>query len=111
MAEPGEPERRSGRHFEHYAERIEAYYLFDEAAADLAFAILKVLSQTEELMAEAAVRDAVATEIPVTDENLFQKTLKLLVKDHYLARSVSDSDRRYRFKYGIVQRWWFKNRG
>ena len=98
-------------HFEHYAERIEAYYLFDEKAEELAFAILKVLSHAEEPMAEAAIWDAVTAEVELTNENLFQKTLKLLVKDHYLARTVSDGDRRYRFKYGIVQRWWLKNRG
>ncbi len=98
-------------HFEHYAERIEAYYLFDETADELAFAILKTLSHADEPMSEAAIQEAVAAEVVVTSENLFQKTLKLLVKDHYLTRSVSDGDRSYRFKYGIVQRWWYKNRG
>ncbi len=98
-------------HFEHYAERIEAYYLFDETAEELAFAILKILSHATEPMPEAAIRDAVAAKVAVTSENLFQKALKLLVKDHYPTRFVSDGDRSYRFKYGIVQRWWHKNRG
>ncbi len=98
-------------HFEHYAERIEAYYLFDKSAEELAFATLKTLSHAEEPTTEAAIRDAVATEVVVTSENLFQKTLRLLVKDHYLTRLVDDSERRYRFKYGIVRQWWQKNRG
>ncbi len=97
-------------HFEHYAERIEAYYLFHETAEELAFAILKILSRIEAPMAEAAIRDAVSAEVPLTSENLLHKTLALLVKDHYLVRTV-DGDRTYRFKYRIVQRWWLKNRG
>lgn len=98
-------------HFSHYAERVEAYYLFDELAEALAFAILKVLSHASEPMTEAEIWDGVGTEMELTNENLFQKTLALLVKDHYLTRTVSDSTRSYRFKYGIIQRWWVKNRG
>ena len=98
-------------HFEHYAERIEVYYLFDETAEELAFAILKILCHADEPMPEETIRDAVVTQLELTNENLFHKTLALLVKDHYLVRAVRDGERSYRFKYGIVRRWWLKNRG
>ena len=98
-------------HFAHYAERIEVYYVYDEAAVELAFAILKILCHADEEMSEAAIRDGVAVEVELTSENLLQKTLALLVKDHYLVRTVRDGGRSYRFKYGIVRRWWLKNRG
>ncbi len=98
-------------HFEHYAERIEVYYLFDKAAEELAFAILKILCHADEPMPEEAIRDTVAVELDLSSENLLLKTLALLVKDHYLVRAVRDGERSYRFKYEIVQRWWLKNRG
>ncbi len=98
-------------HFGHYAERIEAYYFFHETAERMAFAILKVLSRTDETKTESSIQEAVDAEVPITDPNLFQKILTLLVKDHYLVRELRHGSRSYRFKYGIVRRWWLKNRG
>ena len=98
-------------HFRHYAERIEAYYLFDKQAKALAFAILKELCRTDRPIAEEAIWNAVVAQMELTDRNLFQKTLETLMKDHYLRREVQDEDRTYQFKYGIIRRWWLKNRG
>lgn len=98
-------------HFAHYAERIEGYYVFHETAEQLAFAILKILCCADEPMPEVVIRDNTAAQIEVTNENLFHKTLGLLVKDHYLTRTIRDGDRSYRFKYEIVRLWWLKNRG
>ncbi|MCP4549722.1 MAG: hypothetical protein GY835_24970 [bacterium] len=98
-------------HFDHYAERIEAYYLYDERSDDLALLILKILSHAGQPMAEGQIWDDAVAQIELTSEVLFQKTLNLLVKDHYLVRTVRGSARSYAFKYRIVQRWWLKNRG
>ena len=98
-------------HFGHYAERIEAYYLFHEQAEALALAVLKELCHSEHLMSEEAIRDAVAAQMELTDRNLLQKTLELLAKDHYLHREVRNGERTYRFKYTIIRKWWLKNRG
>ena len=98
-------------HFGHYAERIEAYYLFHKQAENLAFTILQTLCQTGQPMAEDAIWNAVVAQIELTDRNLFQKTLAMLMKDHYLQRKVQARERTYRFKYDIIRRWWLKNRG
>ena len=98
-------------HFGHYTERIEAYYVFHEQAEDLAFAILQTLCHTDQPMTEEAIWDAIVAQMELTDRNLFQKTLALLMKDHYLQRKVQGGERAYRLKYDIIRRWWLKNKG
>lgn len=98
-------------HFGHYAERIEAYYVFHEQAEALAFAILQTLCHTDQPMTEEAIWDAAVVQMELTDRNLFQKTLAMLMKDHYLQRDIQGEERTYRFKYDIIRRWWLKNRG
>jgi len=98
-------------HFGHYAERIEAYYLFHKQAEDLAYTILDTLCRTGQPMTEEAIWDAAVTQMELTSRNLFQKTLAMLVKDHYLQRNDQGGERAYQFKYGIIRKWWFKNRG
>lgn len=98
-------------HFGHYAERIEAYYVFHEQADRLAFSILNVLCQSSELKTEEEIWNEVAAQIELTDKNLFKKTLAMLVMDHYLERRRQEEERAYRFKYDIIRRWWLTNRG
>lgn len=98
-------------HFEHYAERIEAYYLFHERAEDLAYVILNTLCRSDQPMTEEAIWDAAVAQMELTSSNLFQKTLAMLVKDHYLQRRIQGEERSYQFKYDIIRAWWLKNRG
>ncbi len=98
-------------HFRHYAERIEAYYLFHEHAKNLAFIILEVLCQNEKPMPEGELWNKVVAEIALTDKRFFQKVLGVLMYDHYLNRVFENEERRYMFKYDIIRRWWLKNRG
>jgi len=98
-------------HFRHYAERIEAYYLFHEEAKTLAFVILKTLCQNERAMTEAAIWDAAVAQMELTDRDFFQTVLEMLMKDHYLKRQIQNKGRTYQFKYGIIRKWWLKNRG
>ena len=98
-------------HFSHFTERIEVYYQFDEQAQELAFAILRVLCRKRSLLSEKGIWDSVSLDMPLTNRDFFQKTLALLIKDHYLIRGERKGERAYRFKYRITQEWWLKNRG
>lgn len=98
-------------HFLHYAERIESYYVFDDRAEPLAYAVLDHLSRSPSPEKESTIENVVSAEIPLESRNLLQKVLTLLVKDHYLVRRRVEGERTYGFKYGIVQQWWLKNRG
>ena len=39
------------------------------------------------------------------------ESLELLQHDNYLVRDTSTGERRYRFRYGIMRRWWQINKG
>ncbi|MBI4774356.1 MAG: hypothetical protein HY788_09295 [Deltaproteobacteria bacterium] len=98
-------------HFGHYAERIQAYYPSRFQQRDIAFEILKSLCRSDESLGEDDILNHVAAQMVVTDRNLFQRVLGLLVKDHYLRRDHDEKNRLYQFKYDIIRRWWLKNRG
>jgi hypothetical protein len=98
-------------HFRHYAERIEAYYLFHEKARPLAYAILNALCHIDQWMVEEAIWEAAVAQLELTDRNFFLSVLEMLVNDHYLNRTLQEKERIYRFKYNIIKKWWLKNRG
>jgi len=98
-------------HFGHYAERIAAYYPPHLRQKELALEILKSVCRSDEWLSEDDILNRVAAQMVVTDNNLFQRVLGLLVKDHYLRREHHVKNRFYQFKYGIIKRWWLANRG
>jgi hypothetical protein len=73
--------------------------------------ILNIICRSEQPMAEDDIWDATITQIELTDKSFFQKTLAMLVKDHYLQRRLQADERAYQFKYNIIRKWWQKNRG
>jgi hypothetical protein len=97
--------------FSHYSERIKVYYVFDPMARDLAYAILDVVCRSAAPIKETSIWDAVVAQIELTKRDLFRETLDMLERDHYLVRSEVEGERAYRFKYGIIRRWWQKKRG
>ena len=94
-------------HFRHYVERIEIYYRFHEHAVDIAYSILSTLCQTDQPMTKEAIWKAVATQNESINRYLFQKTLSMLVKDHYLSYKNLGGEKIYQFKYNIVKKWLF----
>jgi len=62
-------------------------------------------------MTEAAIWDAAVAQMELTDRDFFQTVLEMLMKDHYLKRQIQNKGRTYQFKYGIIRKWWLKNRG
>ena len=98
-------------HFRHYAERINAYYLFHEEAKKLAFLILKILCHKDQATSEDGIWDEAVAKMELSDRNFFQSVLEMLLKDHYIKRQMQSGERTYQFKYNIIKRWWLTNRG
>ncbi|MBT4087735.1 MAG: ATP-binding protein [Deltaproteobacteria bacterium] len=96
--------------FRNTAERIETYYKklnADQRASD----ILKMLSHKESFVQEKAIIDYIRSQMTVEHDSEVVSTLELLLDDNYLDRDTSTGERRYRFKYDIMRRWWKINRG
>ncbi len=100
-------------HFGHYAERIFVYYNFHEKSRELASCILDEISRCAEAQDENTLLNTIKHKIELKngDISLFKQTLSLLQKDHYLRREDVNELRKYRFQYGIIKKWWLKNRG
>jgi uncharacterized protein len=97
-------------HFAHYAERIEAYYVFDDHVETTAYALLDALSRADTPMTESQLQDVAAAHVEGLREVALKKTLDHLVKDRYLVREQHEGERIYRFRYGLIQKWWVRNR-
>lgn len=92
------------------AERIRTRYKSMKMDG-IANAVMRLLcpkrgAQPESAIVEKLIADGVASNI-----DTIQPVLELLLRDHYLSRSISKGTRMYRFKYEIMRRWWRLNRG
>lgn len=96
---------------EHFRERLGMYYngsLDDTAGlrvrdADIARAILDHLAVTDEPQSIDHIWGIVKSSFKITDRNHIVEILKSLALDHYLD---NDPDRRYSFRFPLIQRWW-----
>lgn len=96
--------------FSNAAERIDNYYarLGFNYQANL---ILKMLSQEEDFASEKDIIHHIRQQMTVEYDEVVLSTLELLLDDNYLVRDTSTGERRYRFRYGIMRRWWGINKG
>ncbi len=90
----------------HYRTRIDVYY---QEKAKLALAVLDVLAASEEPNSVNAILSTLNSQSDEFDdrEQLLQ-ILKLLERDHYLARNL---DGEYSFRFNLIRRWWQLDRG
>jgi len=96
--------------FSDSAERIEKRYKrlnMDRIAS----AVTRLLCRRRSTLAENEIVDALVQQGLATDAAGVAPAFDLLLRDHYLARSVSRGRRLYKFKYEIMRRWWLLNRG
>lgn len=101
---------------EHFRERLETYYsgTIDDTTgaairnADIARAILDHLAVGKEPQSIEQVWGVVKGGFRITDRNHVVKMLQPLALDHYL---VSDTKRRYAFRFPLIQRWWTMAQG
>ena len=96
--------------FKNAADRVENYY--SKLGADrLATLILKYLSHVETYVREKEIVEFVCGQTVVDRDDTVLATLELLLDDNYLVRDTSSGERRYRFRYDIMRRWWRINKG
>ena len=96
--------------FSNAAERIETYYA-KLGANRQATLILKMLSHEETFVSEGNIIDYIRPQMVIEHDDVVLSTLELLLDDNYIVRDTSQGERRYRFRYGIMRRWWEINRG
>lgn len=96
--------------FSDAAKRIGTHYA--KLHADhLALNILRKLSHEEGLVSEKDIINHVCSHMVVEHDETVLSTLELLRDDNYIVRDTSSDGRRYRFRYGIMWRWWRINKG
>ncbi len=93
------------------AQRIETYYA-KLGVARQASLILKMLSHSKKhFVRESDIIEHLRSQTVVEHDGDILATLELLIEDNYLVRDSTRRERRYRFRYGIMRRWWKINRG
>jgi hypothetical protein len=96
---------------EHFRGRLETYYsgttkstsdamIRDE---DIAMAILDHLSLADKPQSIDEVWNVAKSQFEITDRNHIVQMLRSLSLDHYL---VSDIEKRYMFRFPLIQGWW-----
>jgi hypothetical protein len=96
---------------EHFRERIETYYngtIVDTSAVairdeDIARTILDHFAVATEPQSIDQVWAVVKSNFKITDRNHIVEMLRSLALDHYL---VSDNEKRYSFRFPLIQVWW-----
>ena len=96
---------------EHFRERLETYYsgTIDDTSGttirdeEIARAILDHLAVTNNPQSIDQVWNIVKANFKITDRNHIVKMLRSLALDHYLK---SDTEKRYSFRFPLIQSWW-----
>lgn len=96
--------------FRDAAERIDTHYA-RLGVEGKAREILKHLCQAKGYVAETEIMAHIRSQMTVEHDDEVLAVLELLREDHYLTRKVTRGQRRYRFLYEIMRRWWRLNRG
>ncbi len=90
----------------HYRERIDTYY--SGAEQTLALGILDELAATDLPLSQRELLDRLNVQSIGQDLEQVRKVLKLMGRDHYV---LQQPDGGYRFKFGLIQRYWKLSRG
>ena len=91
-------------------ERVEKRYKrlgMDRISAE----VLRLLCRGRRAIAEDSIIEALVQQGLAADSAGVVQAFDLLLRDHYLKRSVSRGRRHYAFKYEIMRRWWHLTRG
>lgn len=101
---------------EHFRERLGTYYAgkIDDTSgakirnADIARAILDHLAVMDDPQSIDQIWTIVKSKYQITDRNHIVEMLRSLALDHYL---VSDTAKRYSFRFPLIQNWWKISQG
>ena len=89
---------------DHYRERLRSYYGADEP---IATAVLDTLATAERPQSVDELLKYAKSQGSFDDRERLHHVLKLMQRDHYVARS---SDGHYRFRFELIRRWWALDR-
>lgn len=90
----------------HYRERIDTYYARGEQP--LALGVLDELAAIDTALSMRDLLARLAVQGTGQEPESVRKILQLLRRDHYV---VQQPDGAYRFKFGLIQRYWRLSRG
>jgi hypothetical protein len=95
-------------HMAHYLDRIKNYY--GDIDSDLVRLILDTVAAEDQPIATKDIIKIIqnSSQSPLPDQSI-RDLLKLLEKDHYLAKDSIDL--KYRFRYALIRRYWQCQRG
>jgi hypothetical protein len=96
---------------DHFRSRLETYYRRTWTSTDgkpiseetIARSILDHFAVTDEPQTIEQVWSMIRGQFALTDRKIAVEMLKSLGQDHYL---ISDSQKRYRFRFHLIKRWW-----
>jgi len=96
---------------EHFRERLGIYYggtIKDAndrevANAEIASEVLDHFAVTDQPQSIEQVWEVVKAKLSLTDRQHIVRMLNSLAKDHYL---ISDAQKRYVFRFPLIQGWW-----
>ena len=101
---------------EHFRDRLSTYYsgMIENTSGaairdeELARAILDHLAVIDEPQSIDEVWDVIKSQFEITDRNHIVIMLKSLALDHYLVSDTqkSDTQKRYSFRFPLIQVWW-----
>ncbi len=96
---------------EHFRERIDIYYHEKVPGANgqsvplahVARHVLDHFAVTDEPQSIDQVWAVIRSQLPLTDRQVIVQLLKSLGQDHYL---MGDTEKRYSFRFPLIQNWW-----
>lgn len=96
---------------EHFRERIDIYYHGSVpdangqsiSKAQVALHVLDHFAVTDQPQTIDEVWGVIRSQLPLTDRQLIVQLLKSLGQDHYL---ICDTEKRYSFRFPLIQGWW-----
>ena len=89
----------------HYRTRIKSFYPGEEKVV---LATLDLLASAGEAQTVPAILGAVKAQCAFDDRDRLLELLKLMQRDHYLARTAEG---RFGFRFPLIRRWWKLDRG
>jgi uncharacterized protein YejL (UPF0352 family) len=98
--------RENNNQFNHFTERIDAYYDLKEKR--IAHEILRILSKSNEPVLSDTLLNHVKMKIESDDFEIF-KILSDLYEDMYIDRDSDGDSVKYRFRYILLKKWWKLN--
>jgi hypothetical protein len=98
--------RKNNNQFNHFTERIDAYYNREEKS--IAHELLRILCKSTELMTSDNLINLVKSKIVAEDYEI-SKILSDLFEDMYVDRIIEGESVKYEFRFILLKKWWKLN--